>query len=77
LGVSLDPSPTPPGFCGALVGPIANRVVVPLRWGTLAKNAMSAPSEACRAMLADVATLETITAAEIAKIRFFMWVLRP
>jgi hypothetical protein len=75
LGVSLDPSPTPPGFCGALVGPIANRVVVPLRWGLLAKIAISAPSD-CRAMPADVATLETATAAAVAKIRFFMLVLR-
>jgi hypothetical protein len=76
LGVSLDLSPTPPGFCGALVGPIANRVVGPLRRGLLAKIAMSAPREACRAMPADIATLQTIMVAAVAKVTFFMWVLQ-
>lgn len=55
----------PPGFCGALVGPVTNLAAVPLGAGALEAVATS-PAAVCLATLGLVATvLESTTAAAV------------
>jgi hypothetical protein len=65
LGICCGSWPTPPGFCGALVGPITNLAAVPLRAGALEGIATSRAA-VCLAMLGVVAApLESTTAAAV------------
>jgi hypothetical protein len=75
LGVCCDPWPVPPGFCGALVGPIAVFVATAACCGACSTIRVRAKS--CGGALA-IARLESMTAAadERIEIKCFIALLR-